>query len=401
MTKRTINFVTVSLPLAMMAVALLASPTVGQGQQAEVEAARKKIEMLLKQAKQLEDEGAADKAKLLIKQAEVLRARLAKFADQQPRKKAGGERAEILKGLKAGAASLRALGRGEEAAKLEGLAKELQAKNAVGEKNRRGGGEREVALKQIAIMRLAMQGLLEADREDAAESLEHAIHAQELALEGRRDDEAIKIRKSAPNAGQRIELLMFAAKQLRDAGKKEQASAVANLGEQLLKRYRAGQKRDGEGERRKTDGEGNKERDVAAAQLEVMQVALVALREGEREDSAELLKRAINARLVRLKRLKGEEAKVVLQREPKLEQTVEVLGLAAQLWREFNNEEKAAAVGELAEKLRSRESSKKQQPAKGAGRERLKQLEEEVVKLKAVLDKRLDELQELKTKLDR
>lgn len=236
MNKRTINFVTMAMPLVVMAVALLASPASVKGQEAEPEAVRKKIAVLLKKAERLQDEGAADKAERLVKQAQELKARLAKANEDRPRKNSGGEHGEILQGLKAGAASLRALGRGEEAERLERLAAELRKKAAAGGKRSRGESEREVALGQIKIMRIAFQGLLDAGREDSAELMEHAIHAKELALEGVRNKKATKVYETAPNLGQRIELLMFAAQKLRDAGKKEQASVVAKLKAALDKR---------------------------------------------------------------------------------------------------------------------------------------------------------------------
>ena len=402
MTKRTISL----LLLAVMAVVLLASQSSARGQ--EVEAARAKIAELLKKAELLQDRGAAEKAEQLTKQARELEARLAKAARQdRPRKnkKTGGALEEILEGLQAGAASLRALGRGDEAARLGNLAENLQKQAAVGAKSRRGWGEREVALKQIKVMRIAVRGLLDAGREDSAALMERAIRAQELALERRRDDEAIQIRESAPNLGQRVELLMFAARKLRDAGKQEQAGAVANLGEQWLKRFRAQQRRGRDGQQRESRRDGapevSKEYKVAAQQIEVMQTALVALREGEREDSAELLERAVQARVVRLRRLKGEEAKVALEREPKRSQTVDVLGLAAKLWREFGHKEKAAAVGQLAEKLASREAPKRNRLEKSEGLRRVEQLEEQVAKLRVALDKTLGQLEALKHKLDR
>ena len=81
---------------------------------------------------------------------------------------------------------------------------------------------------------------------------------------------------------------------------------------------------------------------------------------------------------------------------------VEVLGLASKLWREFGDQKKSAAVGQLAEKLSAgRQGAKKERAEKGEGLQRLKQLEEEVAKLKAALDKRLGELKELEWKLDR
>ncbi len=189
MKKRTINFVAMAIPLVITVAAWLAMPTYVQGQEAEIQAGHKKIEVLLKQAERLQDEGASQKAEQIIKQALALRARLAKATEKKrTSKKSGGELGEILKGLKTGAASLRALDRGEEAQTLERLAAELQKKSKSGGK--RGGGEKEqkAALEQIKIMRIALQGLLDAGREDSAEMMEHAIHAQELALKGVRNE---------------------------------------------------------------------------------------------------------------------------------------------------------------------------------------------------------------------
>ncbi len=426
MTQRISNLVTATIPLIMMGIVLLALPASVNGQSAKDKVqskqalVRNKIEALQKEVARLQDEGAADKAEALAKIAEQLKSRLAKGNENPKRKKSGGNQAEILNGLKAGAASLRALGRLDEAERLEGLAADIRKKAAIAEKRAHGSkNEREVAMGQIKIMRAAMQGLIAADREDLAAMIEHTIHAQELALEGVRNKKAVKVRETAPSLGQRVELLNFAARKLRDAGKKEQASAVGKFAEQLMVRLRAQQKRGSEGEKRegqrKEREEGaSKERQVAAGQIELMQVALVALREGDRKDSAELLNRAIQARLIRLKSLKGEEAKYVLEREPKPGQVIEVLQLASRLWREFGNQKNTAVVRNLAEQLaagnsgRDRERAAKERAAKeraekqrGAKKEQVQQvnqLKEEIAKLKASLEKRLVDLKEIENK---
>ena len=95
MNKRTINFVTIAIPLVVLAVAWLASPASVKGQGAEIEAVHKKIEVLLKEAARLQDE-AADKAERLVKQAQELKARLAKANKERPRKTSGDELGEIL-----------------------------------------------------------------------------------------------------------------------------------------------------------------------------------------------------------------------------------------------------------------------------------------------------------------
>jgi hypothetical protein len=373
MNQRISKLVAATMSLAVMGIALLATPASVNGQR-EDEIFRKKLDALMKEVARLQDEGVVERAEQLAKKVQELKARLTKVKET-PRKKSGGEQGEILGGLKAGAASLRALGRIDEAEKLERLAAEIQKKAAIAQKRaQRFKNEREVALGQFKIMRAAMQGLLDADRKDLAAMIEHTIHAEELAVEGVRNAKAAKVRGTAPTLGQRVELLNFAARKLREAGKKEQASAVGNLAEQLMVRLRAQQKRGHEdqqlegGQKREGQKKGHresekKELEIAAVQIEVMQTAMVALREGERRDAADILNRAIQARMVRLRSLTGKEAEYVLEREPKREQTIEVLGLASKLWREFGNQKNTAAVRNLAEKLTARRSGNEKERA--------------------------------------
>ncbi|MCH8269892.1 MAG: quinolinate synthase NadA, partial [Planctomycetes bacterium] len=76
-------------------------------------------------------------------------------------------------------------------------------------------------------------------------------------------------------------------------------------------------------------------------------MAIPALREADRKDLAETIERAIHVRRVNLRGLRGEEADFVRQRAPSLGQTVEILVLAAKLWREFGNEDKAETIAEI------------------------------------------------------
>jgi len=97
------------------------------------------------------------------------------------------------------------------------------------EREQRGQNEHEVALRQIKIMRYALHALAEAEKKDAADLLERAIHSRELTLEGRRDEEAVRIREGAPSRGAQIELLMMAEKILKELGQTERAVAVGRL----------------------------------------------------------------------------------------------------------------------------------------------------------------------------
>ena len=59
--------------------------------------------------------------------------------------------------------------------------------------------EREVAQQQLEAMRIAIHALREGEKRDAVGLMERAIHARELQLAGRRDDEARQIMERAPN----------------------------------------------------------------------------------------------------------------------------------------------------------------------------------------------------------
>ncbi len=93
------------------------------------------------------------------------------------------------------------------------------------------------------------------------------------------------------------------------------------------------------------------EREVVLHQLEVMRMALHALKEAERGDAMELLTLAIRAREVMLEGRKDEEAQSIRERAPNREQLIEILSMASKLWREFDNADKSVAIGRLAAQL--------------------------------------------------
>jgi hypothetical protein len=93
--------------------------------------------------------------------------------------------------------------------------------------------EREVALHQLDVMRIALHGLKEAERGDAVEMLTLAIRAREMLLEGRRDEEAQRVRERAPNRQQLAEILSMASRLWREFGNADNSVAVGRLAEQL------------------------------------------------------------------------------------------------------------------------------------------------------------------------
>jgi len=130
------------------------------------------------------------------------------------------------------------------------------------------------------------------------------------------------------------------------------------------------------GERRIRRDRPKSEREVALRQLEVMRIALKALREAERADAAELLTLAVRSREMMLERRRDEEAQRVRERAPKREQLVEILSMASRLWREFGHGDKSDIVGELAEQLSgSREQRIREQGEREVRRRRVERRE--------------------------
>jgi hypothetical protein len=195
---------------------------------------------------------------------------------------------------------------------------------------------------QVGALQLALPALRETERRDAIELVELAIAARKTMLEGRRDEEARRIRERAPGREQIMEILVLAERIYREFEMQDRAEKLSRMTEELWpRRERARQQaRPGRNEE-------------AIHVVEVMRTALKALKEAERHDSAELLHRAIRAREVQLEGRRDQEAARIREQAPTRGQQIELLAYAADLWQEFGHEEKARVVGELAERLRS------------------------------------------------
>jgi hypothetical protein len=145
--------------------------------------------------------------------------------------------------------------------------------------------------------------------------------------------------------------------QLRERGGPEREREIeARIRREFEERIEGREREERERRREREEGRAMRERpkserEVVLHQLEVMRMALPALKEAERGDAAELLTLAIRAREMMLERRDDEEAHRVRERAPNREQLVEILSMAAELWREFGNAEKSAVVGQLAEEL--------------------------------------------------
>jgi hypothetical protein len=257
---------------------------------------------------------------------------------------------EVLERLEMNIVTLHELGRHELAQMHERVAEEVRHRIERAGEERRGAreGQRrererdrelQVMVEQLEILRMALPALREGERRDAAEAVGRAIRAREVVLEGRRDREAMMLRERSPNREHLRELLGLAANLYDEFGRHERADALRQAVEELWTRGRRA---------------GDREREVAMHDLEVMEIATHAMLEAGREDSADLLRRAIQALRVRLEGHRGEEAQMVLEREPALGERVELMNFAAHLWREFGDHERADMCQELADRLARR-----------------------------------------------
>jgi hypothetical protein len=115
--------------------------------------------------------------------------------------------------------------------------------------------EREVALHQLEVIRIALHGLREAERGDAVELLTLAIRSREMMLEGRRDKEAQRVRERAPNRGQLIEILSLASRLWREFNNADKSVAVGQLAEQLshARKRQVREREEGEVRRRRVE----------------------------------------------------------------------------------------------------------------------------------------------------
>ncbi len=294
----------------------------------------------------------------------------------------------ILEGLEHGLVALERLGRHEEHHVLQRVADDVRRELDGGGDRHRNLTEREIAERQIAVLRMALPALREAHREEAVDLVARAIRAREVGLEGRRDEEARRIRDRAPNRERTVELLVLAGHIYREYGDRERAHALSRMTEELWRPHRERPHRE--------RGSRETERERAIHEVEVMRLALPALREGGRRDAAELLERAIQ----------GRESGVVRGGpEPGPGDLAEILSLAAELWREFGHPDQAETVAELAEHMRMRwretrerhgeRTERTRPPRREAALHRAERLEERIAELERALDMLQEQLRQM------
>lgn len=176
--------------------------------------------------------------------------------------------------------------------------------------------ERDIVKHHIEVFKIALHGLMEAEKKDAADVLQRAIRAREVTLEGRRDEEAHMIRERAPSRGQLAEILMLASNLWREFDNKDKAEVTEELAKVFAaegKRERGRERpvperRESEGrERPRTDGRSpelvKRHQELERQALEIKR-ALEGLRDDQDEEARELQAklREVTAKLHELQR---------------------------------------------------------------------------------------------------
>jgi hypothetical protein len=209
---------------------------------------QEKIRALLREAEAAEERGENGRARELRSAARALDTELdALHARMGPKGLAKPE--EILEGLRAGYRAARMVG-DEKAAEHMGRAIRRVELQMVERKRKRGQDrEIEAARGQVKTLKVAMHALLDAGKEKLAHQVEHKAHAIELAIEGRRDEKAREIQRTAPKAGPMTEILMYARDLLKTRDQHDWAERVGELAGVFRAKWERERKNPGQKER--------------------------------------------------------------------------------------------------------------------------------------------------------
>jgi hypothetical protein len=257
----------------------------------------------------------------------------------------------LIEGLEIGMSALEELNRRDALEIVQRITNELRQDRERGRARKPQGDNEEIRTvrRRLKVMRTAVDAFLEAERRQAAELVERAMHARELSIEGRRDEEANRIREAAPNRGQLAELLGGAARLHREWGHPDRAEALAELSKTYAKQWRRQQEAQGEHRRSENQSEGGSGLDSLATRIEIIRYARDAFAEVDNERNAKALEKAIHYGELALEGVTGERLNEAAAAVPSMGNLIEQLNWASRQYREWNRGERAAACKNLAE----------------------------------------------------
>ncbi len=232
--------------------------------------------------------------------------------------------------------------------RLEIVIQQLEVRIAELEESAQRGGRQEsdeirTVRRRLRVMRAAVEAYMEVGDHAAAEIVERAMHARELAIAGRRDEEAQRIREAAPNRAQLAEALMGAADLYKEWGKTEPAQALTELAEVYLKQWQQRQLRAEESEAAAANFES------LATRLAIIRHARAAFAEKGDERNVKSLEHAIHFGELALSGASEDQLKEAAQKLPSMSRLIEQLHWASRQYREWGHGERAAACKSLAD----------------------------------------------------
>ena len=239
---------------------------------------------------------------------------------------------------------------------------------------RKAGSERQIVEEWLEVMRLAMRALQNADRGDSVDVLEHGIHALELALEGREDEKAKRIRREAPSRAEQARALRRAARWLREHDKSREARWVAELAERFAGHAEHGHEHGHEHEHGKEHGheyEDDEERRALRHRVATIRMAVPVLRDNDDPKLAKTLERAILTGDLMLAGREDAEARKAFERTPSLGELAEILHHAARVARKQGRGERAERIMDLSRYYRERWNDQRAEREEGERRERI------------------------------
>ena len=209
------------LPALLLSVVVLAAPEGGE--------LKEKIQAMLDEAALLDQAGRHDEAARVREEAKELKQKLG--AMQDGKESADDPRMQALANLEKAIGALEKAGYEGMARELGGMADRLRGeiKGARGQEQAGKSPGADFWRRNLDTLRIAMKGLAEAKRPDAAEMMERAVRARELMVEGK-PDMAERAMKDSPDDAQLAELLLTAAGCWRQFKQPEKAAQCEELG---------------------------------------------------------------------------------------------------------------------------------------------------------------------------
>ena len=266
--------------------------------------------------------------------------------------------ASLIERLEVGMSALEELERRDALEVVRRIASELRAERSRTrrESSREESDEIQTVRRRLRVMRTAVDAFREAGRRDAAGRVEHAMHARELSIEGRRDAEANHTRETAPDRAQLAELLGAAAGFYEGWGMPDQAQALGQLAETYAKQWQRQQDatRAGQSAERKPERPPTGDIEDLNHRIEIIRFAREAMERAGREDAAHTMERFLHVAELQREDAGGTAIGQAFEGLT-FDTIIELLQRASRLYWEWGWEGRSALCLRLAEYYRTRD----------------------------------------------